>query len=628
VAAYISYTEIWYETFVPSEYGITLWRESPNATLAANGDVEHCLDTNLYWYDYSEEFQYQPTSCIPLQGGEAFSKNGNDLYLVTYVQDSVSWDGEGHLCTRETEQLCLDRQEGNAAGYPKFEWPSNASDVDECKCSHHLEYFAKQSEEQKIAFEHGYTTKVDYQGTSMEASTSTDEIQVGWRGGTSSTRYGDIMTILQKPDGTRCEVDGKSEFTRTTTGPSLVGTLGEWLACAGVTLDTDPDTLHPSDFNAPQLRTMGLSLTFHLDYVNVHSYPHEGVVAVLTVKVLPKWTSKTSRDFTRIKRLSGQSASRDRYSYGVSVDIEVKGTFKFFNIEKFINGFVAALVIFTIPRILFEFLCLYCMGFISEVYRSAKRVPFNLYSQLHQVIARMMVCQGVYRSLICTQDGILNQARVTRLLADMFETELATGDLSKQEMSQVIDVIMASLADKDGTIKCNRFLTACSSNDLIRMEPLIKLLTNSEKRGRLATMFDSTASSLTDATKHSPSENLGKDVAGAAASAGTFLATAAGDAANLVGNAPQSVSGSLKRLQTAPLHSEGPSDVTVIENLPSDVNSGGSGSAVVIPGAVEDDIDEPQQAWQGSIRGAAKAQDRHNAPAPPAESDPNPLIVG
>jgi hypothetical protein len=197
-----------------------------------------------------------------------------------------------------------------------------------------------------------------------------------------------------------------------------------------------------------------------------------------------------------LSRLSGQQAARFRYSYGVAVSIEVKGTMKFFNIEKFANGVIACLVLFTVPKIFFEFVTLYCMGTISETYRSAKRVPFNLYDQLHQVISRMMVSQGVFRSLICDTDGKLNRVRVTRLLEDMFEKELRSGEMSKVEFAHIIDVVMNSLANEDGDITCNRFLTACSSNDLIRMAPLVKLLCNSESQSKLAQVFDGTSSKI------------------------------------------------------------------------------------------------------------------------------------
>eukprot|EP00415_Alexandrium_ostenfeldii_P003080 UN3080 len=119
-------------------------------------------------------------------------------------------------------------------------------------------------------------------------------------------RKGYMTTIFLHGDGTPCKVGGKSEWSNEDSLNGISGTLREFLACAGLDLDSSPRTLLAASGLAPHVRTMGLSLELQLDYQN--SIWVDGVTCYVRVSAVPLWIFKQTTD----PKSAGAGAVRHR----------------------------------------------------------------------------------------------------------------------------------------------------------------------------------------------------------------------------------------------------------------------------------------------------------------------------
>merc|ERR1719195_1250510 len=136
-------------------------------------------------------------------------------------------------------------------------------------------------------------------------------------------------------DGSECKFGGKSLWQHSDAVGGISGTLNELLACAGVTLDSDPAKLVSGTLQAsPHLRTMGFQLALHLDY-------RQDIFGKKTVEVrveaAPTTTVIWKDDVqTSVSSRMGKVARRLRRAHGVAVDVHVTGRMFTFSVYQLV----------------------------------------------------------------------------------------------------------------------------------------------------------------------------------------------------------------------------------------------------------------------------------------------------
>jgi len=92
-------------------WGVNLWREDgPPAHADANWTLSHCQDVFAYASN-TDEFNYMPTACKALPNEEAHFSKENKLFLATFIDDLLVWDGTGERCGTAAQQACRQNAE-------------------------------------------------------------------------------------------------------------------------------------------------------------------------------------------------------------------------------------------------------------------------------------------------------------------------------------------------------------------------------------------------------------------------------------------------------------------------------------------------------------------------------------
>jgi len=168
---------------------------------------------------------------------------------------------------------------GLSCGLQAEEWCRNRSatanyavdaSAGTCSCNVDQQYFMANPEAQRMLLFHGY--EVDVTGGTnprlVRGSSASGTHAQGTMPGDMKVTQGHLVTRIQTPNGEPCKVGGRSDWSEADARAGIGGELSEWLACAGVNLDTEPQSITPAAAFPPHLRTMGLTLQLRLDYRN------------------------------------------------------------------------------------------------------------------------------------------------------------------------------------------------------------------------------------------------------------------------------------------------------------------------------------------------------------------------
>lgn len=486
IVVYCIASGFWHSAAEPTGFGLSLWplAESKPAT-ESESNIEHCLHPSLYWYESVVGVAYRPSGCRSLRSDEAHYAASSGLSFPTYVQDVTKWEGNGQECSNAVRHWCSGSS--IAAAY-ETSGPT-------CSCTVRDEFLVKNPEDERIAFQHGFEVKTaGWSGPRVVHAAVADA--EGLPGGQQKAP-GEILTVILSADGSRCKVDRKSEWTR---GDALLGgvsgSLGDWLACAGVTLDMDPQVLAPGRGGLPKhLRLMGLTMELLLDFTNVHSVPdHIGVVCFVTVRVNPIWTAFEYTDLTQFPDASqNQTARRTRRAHGIAVQLKVGGAYYSFDFHKLVQFFVNAFVLLQLPLVIAHFFILRCLGDMSEVYRDARKSRFNMSQGLFNAITRSVVAEmgfrcmlgGIWQGSMADLKG-MSSRHLFRHISDVCREEVKSGILQEVELKRVADAAVRHLgAAGSTTLTCSQFVKSCTESDSCGLQRAVRLLTSDRKARRL-----------------------------------------------------------------------------------------------------------------------------------------------
>merc|ERR1712129_15601 len=125
-----------------------------------------------------------------------------------------------------------------------------------------------------------------------------------------------------------------------------------------------------------------------------------------------------------------------------------------FSWSQVVRGFVDLVVVLTLPSVIIQFVAMYLMGVVSEVYRHTARTKLNIFAKFHSTIAKLMLAEVAFRGLVGKWDGRtkdlggLSPPMLLQRLEDIFEDVRSTGLLGQEELMKMASVVFTSM-DKD-----------------------------------------------------------------------------------------------------------------------------------------------------------------------------------
>eukprot|EP00930_Biecheleria_cincta_P001246 TRINITY_DN102394_c0_g1_i1.p1 TRINITY_DN102394_c0_g1~~TRINITY_DN102394_c0_g1_i1.p1 ORF type:complete len:632 (-),score=82.20 TRINITY_DN102394_c0_g1_i1:263-2158(-) len=503
----------WRKQYRPKQYDVSLWRESGPSTAYKANNVRHCTHVSEYSFNWSATWSYAPSKCRSLSARQLFLKQGSNVYHPTYIDEGIDWKGE---CSDNNRNACLSQ----------FADVTYSEAEGECRCTAREQYFVKNAEESRIVFLHGALVELD---SHMQAKARLDQDfhVLVHSDGQETTVPGEMITVFEKHDGSPCMLDGRSEWKSNEASLGVGGSLKELLACADVTLDSDPRLLDVSGKPAPHLRTMGLVLELRISY-QYPSHRHDGILAVIHVVPRPVWNSVKVVEYTQqVGSLSNGTAEIEKYMYGVSQLIVVDGFYYRFNAYELMTSIVNAFVVWSIPRVLLEFIALYFVGQVSSVFRRVVHQKFNMYNAITDTLSKLMISSMTFRCMknagfkVPASDipGI-SKAELNTWMKDVFNGGIASGHLSEDELDRVSSYLVHEQekhqighSDEeredslgDGVISFTEFCAANVAQEAVTTRDMIRILDVEAPRSCLELIFDDTAQKISSAANHDASQ--------------------------------------------------------------------------------------------------------------------------
>lgn len=345
-----------------------------------------------------------------------------------------------------------------------------------------------------------------------------------------------MVTKITNAKGQPCKIGASSDFPEglsTWTAAEaqengIVGTMKEWLACAGVTLDDDADDAVTTTEKV-KLRRTGMVLNLEVsterdigDPMNKgtqHDFGDGDTLSVIaTVRVSAKVDSSnsvTSLAYTNMYRAdTGEGNYRARQAFGVSVRVTNKGQFLIFDEIQTVTSLVNSLVVLGLPNQVVMGIALYCIGLLSKIYYAAQSQRLNITAQFHGACARYMMASQAFRGLTGQNkiDHGMTFAELTKHMKIVFNKELTEngGEVESDELMKMTRMVMWGMdrpdpkADpvkdesgmmmqiEDGDINCDEFIRAAGCNEVIRMSQIAQFFDDDRKPSIMERLFDDT----------------------------------------------------------------------------------------------------------------------------------------
>jgi hypothetical protein len=224
----------------------------------------------------------------------------------------------------------------------------------------------------------------------------------------------------------------------------------------------------------------------------------EVVVCHLSVQVIPTLTSLVNTDFLEIAgHGTNRTALRTRTMYGARVSIKVSGEFSTFDMILCLNFLVDCIVLLQLPFYLVQFIALNCLGFISEIYRSAKKAHFNVQQQVFGQVARLMLAGSGFEAMAAADgDGShLSEHDILTRLQECFHAEIEGGILTEHETVSMAKATFHALnVNGNDYIELSEFLRAFTVDNCISVQHAAKFFDQDAKLSRLQRLVDNSVS--------------------------------------------------------------------------------------------------------------------------------------
>jgi hypothetical protein len=452
------YLEVW---VTPGDYSDT--------------SVTHCAQTSSYTYQYSSSFSYSPVGCVSLPRGELVEKTASDVLITTMIDDEfVQTAPDGGPACSSLQTTCTTGTFNTASGL--------------CTCTKKSTTFTQNPEESVLHFNHGYQVT---ETTSNEVTYGRDKAKLKRDDGagnvkTISGQEGEMLTVITRPDGTECPVGGKAHWQRSDVGEGVTGSLKEWFACAGKSLDGEFPELGSGvagESGIPKLRVTGSVLNLEMNYYNHNARTvyrdFEGVVCVIKVSVLPQWSTWYRMGYSSVPDAqTGVGSYRYRQNHGIDVKFQSAGAFRFVQYTAVITALVNALVILGLPNMIITFVAAYGIGLVSRIYYKAMNQPLNILRLSAGLVSRLIVGVESFKTLTQSEDlttGFTHDKLAARM-RDAFKKDMDEGQLSQKEVSVLAQVVQSKMdLENSGEITLKEFLVSLTSQEPMDHEDIASL---------------------------------------------------------------------------------------------------------------------------------------------------------
>lgn len=472
--------QTWLVRTVPhaSESAMSIWHTPRKANQTPMRRLAHCENSSAFWYDRQDYSDVRPQGCRSLSYEQAGTREQGAFFITTFVEEVSRWEGKGRACHAGTREECNNVLNGN--------FYSAVSATEICSCDFMHQYFTRDPEGESIHVSHGYQVDILHQWSRQtwvrEGRFDSARVKEEYDGYDDMEWQSSILTIVQHPDGSRCTLNNKSEWTQTDGG--IEGTLGEWLACADVSLNMHYSELKSSDTLTPRVRTMGITLMLKFDYRNKHAENHDGVVCYLTVRALPRWTSRPSTGVTiNMPSINGSgSIYQHHVLHGVRFTTSVTGSFVTLDLSGIFRFLINFMVLFQVPRRVVHFTALYLLGLTSEVYRRAVRSKFHMLQHFRSAITRILVAEAGFRCSL--EDGLAEKPEVMQRLKSkdvferlhsIFQSQISDRILHMHDLRSIaMGFVAGSDNDGDHAISSSEFIQCYTDSDALDLSIMLR----------------------------------------------------------------------------------------------------------------------------------------------------------
>jgi len=441
-----------------------LWTERPPLS-----QIEHqnatslpyfCRHPEAYWNNATSSSgaiqrtmrPLQPHGCAPSgYDFDILDSTGSTFIVATAVRQRIT---QKHRCSVSEEKRCSSQSAAITPVVHAAYYNSTTSGI--CECLD--EFFLPAAEQTMLVLHHE---------TSSNSAAPDGFVDVDGS---------HAFIVLRGTSRTPCLVGTQERWDHhDVAAGGIRGSLQDWLACAGVKLDDRPGGPAATG-PVPPFRATGLVLQLTLNCTNMHAIEehNDETLCVVTVE------QTLQRSFM---------STPERDTFGVSVKLRVTGAIRAFDARRFVSSFVECFVLAQIPGLCAQFVCLYCLGVTSAMYRRARRRVFNVPSNFCTTVTKMMVSEmgfrglmgGVWQGRVANLDGITQDALHAHL-HDLLHHQL--GGHEAGELSKMVAIAFKAL-DDDGssTIQCPEFVKACLADEVIDLQLMSRLLLNREKGG-------------------------------------------------------------------------------------------------------------------------------------------------
>ena len=468
-------TEAWHAKMIITNGAVTAWREAPASTVTT-GVGQHCGQPELYDNQFSSGWTYRPRSCRLLTGSSAFRKQGNWLHFPTYLEETYTWIHSN--CTNATKQMCFDMAPPeDVSEHVERTW--EVLHETSCKCSLKDSFFAQTPEDEVLVIIHEYF--LPHAGQYLPFF--------------GLPEWGPVLTILRRPDGSRCEIGGKSSWTEEEAAVGIGASLRDWMRCAAADLDLDPVTMtgRASSNLASHLRTMGFSLQFDLEYMSVgaHSEDHEGVVCYVGLSVYVQWNSNVEVQRLSLPSLNSNVVEHQMYMYGVTPSFSFKGSFRYISHTPIMAWIVQAAVLFALPATIMRYIVEFAIGQPSTIYRRETCRPFDLYEHLRKTQARMLISHAAYKQI--SQEGPLDMERLYGFLEDLYQKQMKAGAIEADDLNLLWRATLTGFdSDMSGKVSLQEFVAAAELIDDLHIGDIVHFMDKDRKVSFMERFLDST----------------------------------------------------------------------------------------------------------------------------------------
>lgn len=211
-----------------------------------------------------------------------------------------------------------------------------------------------------------------------------------------------------------------------------------------------------------------------------------GPVSCLSVHTERIWTSTTENIPT------GPGSSRQRDTFGIRVRFRKTGIFSFFDEQAFINNLTVFFVWIQIPLVMTYWFCITAMGHLSYVYSRVIHQELCLSDAFQGLSARLLSHSAAFMDLK-DKEGGMSRKRIKDRFKYYFENN---EHIDEDELNRFVDFVYKGLKSfaaesqpASDLVTLQEFCNACSSNEPLRLNTLVRLFDKDRQMGCIESLF-------------------------------------------------------------------------------------------------------------------------------------------